>query len=86
MRDFLSFRTMLTPALIQGVFWIGVVVVVIGSVVLMTAGGVGPILFGLACIVAGPILMRVLCELVLVHFQIREEIAQLRAERSGSRR
>ena len=83
MSDFLSFRTMLTPVIIQAVFWIGVVVIVVGSAVLMSAGGVGPILFGLVCIVAGPILVRVLCELVLVHFQIREEVAQLRAERAG---
>lgn len=78
MGGFFSFDRMLTPALIQVVFWIGVALsVLVGLVFIFSASGSGAI-FGLLYIVLGPLVVRVWCELVIVIFRIHSTLAEIR--------
>lgn len=75
MEDYLKFRKMITPALIQLFFWLGVAVVVIGSLVSMFTVSVW---VGLLTLVIGPISVRVYCELVIVVFRILDTLVEIR--------
>lgn len=81
MSDFLSFRKMITPVVIQILFWLGVLICVAaglllfaGSDSLPSSGFVSPRLAGLLLIVVGPILVRIYCELLIVLFRIHESL------------
>ncbi len=75
MGDFLRFETMITPLVIQAIFWIAVVILIIAGVVQIVAsdGGVG-IATGLATIILGPLLARIYCEIVIVFFRINDHL------------
>jgi hypothetical protein len=87
--DFFFFKRMITPAVIQVVFWIwlaGIWLGALGSgITLMSQGGV-MILIGLIEFlivgVLGSIFARVSCELVMIIFEIHAELV---AMRTGSR-
>lgn len=77
MGDFLAFRKMITPLVIQILFWLGVVVaIVMGLVTLVTADGLQKVL-GLAMIVGGPLVVRIYCELLIVMFRINESLTDI---------
>jgi hypothetical protein len=82
--EFMSFRKMMTPVLIQILFWIGVVFSVIGGIVMIVAGatayrgGAVMVLLGLFYLFLGPIWVRVWCELLIVFFRIEENTRFLR--------
>ena len=71
LKDYLTFKKMITPMVIQIVFWIWVVFIIIGGLGMMFTvsffGGLGMILFG-------PILARISIELIIVMFEISEGI------------
>jgi hypothetical protein len=75
MGDFLRFETMITPFVIQAVFWIAVVVLIIAGVIQIAAadGGVG-VAIGLATIILGPLLARIYCEIVIVLFRVNDHL------------
>lgn len=85
MEDFLKFRKMVTPAIIQVLFWIGVAVCVVAGIITMIysfdsyVGGVGVFLSGLLIFILGPILVRISCELMIVFFQMNENLAEIKA-------
>ena len=79
MGEYLSFKKMITPIIIQIVFWIGVTVCVVMGIGEIFAGsseyspfGRMPVLIGLATLVLGPLYVRVMCELVIVLFKVHE--------------
>ena len=76
--DFLSFRKMITPVIIQVVFWLGVV-----GCVLMGLGAVvgGRGLYGLALIVVGPIAVRIECELLILLFRMHDALQDIRSDK-----
>ena len=76
--DFFSFRTMITPIIIQVIFWVGVV-----GCVIMGLGGVvgGRPLWGLGLIVLGPLAVRVECELLILLFRIHDALQEIRASK-----
>jgi hypothetical protein len=78
LEEYLKFRKMITPVLIQVLFWIGIVVVVIAALVMMFGHGIAGFLGGLVYLVVGPIFVRVYCELIIVLFRIFEELKSLR--------
>lgn len=78
MGDFFSFRRMITPVIIQVLFWIFVAVAVIGGLALLFKGGSGT-LVGLLWLVTGPLIARVYCELIIVVFRINETLTDIRA-------
>ena len=83
MWDFLTFRKMLTPIVIQILFWVGVVACILG--------GIGAILVGIAridrvpeligigilVVVFGPPVMRIYCEWLIVLFRINDTLTEI---------
>ena len=73
MQDFLTFRRMITPLIIQIFFWIGVAgLIVLGLLRLAMGGGPWVIVEGTVLVVLGPIFWRVCCELLITFFRIEE--------------
>ena len=73
MGNFLRFETMITPVVIQAVFWVAVVVTVIVALVTMAQGG-WSVLVGLLIIVLGPLGARIYCEILIVFFRINDHL------------
>ena len=85
MKEFLSFRRMITPSIIQIIFWIGVVVSIIAGLVGIGAGFAGGsgnggalVLNGLLTLLIGPIIVRIYCELLIVIFRINDTLTDIR--------
>lgn len=86
--DFLSFDKMVTPFIIQAIFWIGVTFSVLSGLI-MVGRGIGSvfrgggtailaILVGLLWIVLGPLMTRVYCELLMVVFKIHDHLNDIK--------
>lgn len=83
MKDFLAFRTMLTPVIIQAVFWVGVAVCVIaGMIYILTGVGQyagGPnVVKGVLLLFLGPIAVRIYCEILIIFFRINETLTEIK--------
>jgi hypothetical protein len=82
MRDFLAFRTMLTPIIIQAIFWIGVIIcIVVGLVYLgwgIKYGTVAGIYKGVLILILGPIGVRIYCEILIIFFRINETLTEIK--------
>lgn len=77
MGDFLAFRKMITPLVIQILFWLGVVVtIVMGLFTLVTADGLAK-LGGLVMLALGPLAVRIYCELLIVLFRMHESLTDI---------
>ncbi|MDW8226379.1 MAG: DUF4282 domain-containing protein, partial [Anaerolineales bacterium] len=80
MEDFLKFKKMITPIIIQILFWIGVVGSVIMGLISIVGGanahyGGGAMVFaGILWIFLGPIITRIYCELLIVIFSINDTL------------
>jgi predicted Zn finger-like uncharacterized protein len=91
--DFLLFRRMIAPWVIQLIFWLGVVGCVGYGLVLIVGGLIGAaysrdaggglllLMFalfgGVVTMVLGPILVRLYCELLIVIFRINETLTDI---------
>ncbi len=73
MNDYLSFKKMITPLIIQIAFWIGVLVSVVMGFVTMGEQGFLP---GLFLIILGPLAVRIYCELIIIIFSINETLRE----------
>lgn len=82
--DFLLFRRMITPLIIQVLFWVGVVVSVIAGLIMIVAGatddygGGEQVLIGLLALFLGPIVVRIWCELLILFFRMNETLTEIR--------
>jgi hypothetical protein len=80
LRDFLTFRRMITPLLIQALFWIlSAIVMIIGVVLLIVGDGSGQRVAGFWMIFLGPLAVRVYLEIFMVAFRINETLTDIRA-------
>ncbi len=83
MADFLAFRRMLRPWLIQVLFWLAMFASVLGGVVLIGLGArdhrASEALVGVGSLLLGPLVVRVYAELLIVVFRINETLTDLRA-------
>lgn len=82
-RDLLTFDTMITPFIIQLIFWIGTLGSVITGVIMLISGFTDlgnsmNIIAGLLIIIIGPLVVRVYCELLIVTFKIFEHLTAIR--------
>jgi uncharacterized protein DUF4282 len=75
MGDFLRCETMITPCVIQAIFWIAVVILIIAGIVQIVGsdGGIA-VRTGLATIIIGPLLARIYCEIVILFFRINDHL------------
>jgi hypothetical protein len=80
-KDFFSFRTMITPVIIQIIFWIGVVLcLIIGLGYLLVGsryGNASPA-YGILIIIVGPIAVRIYCEILIIFFRINETLTEIK--------
>ena len=80
LKDFLAFRSLVTPKVIQIVFWLGTAYFVVSGLTMtimgLTGSGLMLMLIGLLMLSLGPIAVRVCCELVMLIFQIGEAITE----------
>lgn len=81
MGDFLTLRKMITPMLIQVVFWVGVAAAIIGGPV---AIGSGETATGVLVIVGGPLTIRIYCELLILFFRMNETLTDLKRASENS--
>ena len=84
MSDFFSFDRMITPTIIKIVFWIGLVVTVLGGLIFLLAGNGGVRFLGLLYLVLGPLGVRVYCELLIVIFKMNETLSSIERNTAGS--
>jgi hypothetical protein len=82
--DFLLFRRMITPIIIQALFWIGsVFCILLGFAAIVGGanayrGGGAQVLGGLAMIVIGPVMVRIYCELLILFFRMNETLTEIK--------
>ncbi len=91
--DFLTFRRMITPYLIQALFWIGVALSVLAGCAVLFGGitragiggrrdGAGAVLGALCLsplvVILGVLISRVYAELLIVTFRISETLADIK--------
>ncbi|WP_368646206.1 DUF4282 domain-containing protein [Alkalibacterium putridalgicola] len=74
--SFFNFDTMITPKIIQIIFYIGLAISVVSGLTTMFSGD--SVFLGLAILVIGPLVIRVNCELVIVIFKIHEALQDMR--------
>jgi len=82
MSDFWAFRTMVTPVIIQILFWVGVIVCIISGLVMIGMGVKTPgeylILKGVLLALLGPLGVRVYCEILIIFFRINETLTEIK--------
>ncbi len=82
MGDFLAFRKMVTPVIIEILFWMGVIVCIIAGLVMIVMGikGLGDqmVLKGVLLAILGPLGVRVYCEILIVFFRINETLTEIK--------
>lgn len=82
-RSLISFDRMITPVIIQILFWVGVAVSVLAGIAMMIAGcaanygGGAQVFMGLVTLVVGPLLTRVYCELLILLFKIFDRLGDI---------
>ena len=81
MKDFLEFRTMITPIIIQIIFWLGVAACIVMGLIFIVAGikydarsGVA----GFAILILGPVVVRIYCEILIIFFRINETLMEIK--------
>ena len=77
MNDFLAFRKMITPVVIQVLFWVGVVVCLIAAIVMFAQGRAETILGGLFFLILGPLMCRIYCELLIIGFKMLDYLREI---------
>ena len=87
MSDFWAFRTMVTPVIIQVLFWVGVMVCIIAGLVMIVMGiklpGEQMVLKGVLLAILGPLGVRVYCEILIVFFRINETLTEIKHSLDG---
>lgn len=83
--DFLRFRRMITPVIIEVIFWVGMVIALLSALGMIIAGfsgghggGGGQVLMGLLMLVLGPLYVRIVCELIIIFFRINETLTDIK--------
>jgi hypothetical protein len=83
--DYLTFRRMVTPLVIQVLFWLGVVFCAFFGTALIVSGLTHrlfvdwtTVLVGVVLVLLGPVLLRISCEATMVFFRIHETLTELK--------
>jgi hypothetical protein len=81
--EFLTFRKMITPVIIQVVFWVGVVICVIMGLIAIAAamsryGNGLMVIGGLLYMTVGPVVVRIYCELLILFFRMNESLSEIK--------
>jgi len=77
-KNILTFRRMVTPWIVQWMFWLLVLIVLIIGV--RNIFGQGNVFLGLLGIIFGVLFSRVICEIFVVTFRINETLMDIKEE------
>ena len=78
-KDFLVFRRMVTPIIIQVIFWLLTAIVMIGGLVALIFGDVAlDRAVGLFALILGPLFVRVFAEILIVVFRMNDALTEIR--------
>ena len=91
MKDFFSFKKMITPVIIKILFWLAILGCIIGGIFQIAMGatmgatmefGFMPelVLTGFALLIFGPIVVRVYCELLLILFSMNDTLTEIKQQ------
>jgi|GEM_PF-1918919 len=79
--DFMMFRTMITPALIMYVFWIGAFMCLLLGLLIVLGfeydGNRHDAAEGIGIMLVGPFLLRIICEAVILFYRINETLTEI---------
>lgn len=73
--DFLSFRRMLAPWLIASIFWLGVLICIACGIYDFFKLDIWK---GLAILIFGPLIIRLVCESLIIFFRINETLTEIK--------
>ena len=80
--EILTFRKMITPTIIQIIFWLGVVGCLISGLGMMVSLPMGlGVIPGLLILVLGTIGVRIWCELIVLAFRIYDVLNEIKEQR-----
>ncbi len=74
--DFFTFKTMLTPILLQFVFWFGSFLCVSFGVILVMKSEYGATV-GVILMIGGPLILRIFCEWGILFFRMNETMTEI---------
>jgi hypothetical protein len=83
-QEYLTFKKMITPLMIQIVFWIMFALVVLGGLYRIfkgidaSRGGSGMIIEGIVYLLLGPIVIRIYCEILMIIFSINDRLIDIK--------
>ena len=79
LHNWLTFDKLITPTIMQIVFWVLAALIVLGGLVKLLSfdSGFWGFITSLLWIVLGPIFVRVYCETVLVLFRINDQLREI---------
>ncbi len=79
--DYLTFRRMITPIIIQVIFWVGAVLASLSGVIMMIASlklkQVDGVFIGFFVMILGPVIVRIYCELLIIFFRMNETLTEI---------
>ena len=75
MRDFLTFRSMLTPMVLRLLFWLGLIAVVYTAVMHFMDK---QMMDGLLTLLIGPVVVRVVTEFLILFFRMNETLTEVK--------
>src|SRR5512137_1205092 len=82
--DFLRFRELVTPLVVEALFWLGVLGSLVFGVLFIVdgtaeyGGGATQIAIGVFMVLLGPVFARISCELIIVLFGIHRTLGEIR--------
>ena len=77
MKEFLNYKYMITPGILKILSYVGMVIaVIVGLVTAFTAD----LLTGIGTAILGPVVVRIYAELMLVVFEIHNELKKLNGD------
>ncbi|PUA19803.1 DUF4282 domain-containing protein [Glaciimonas sp. PCH181] len=83
---FLGFEQLIAPFLIKLIYWIGIVVIIVGGgVSIFTSGGFGRGLLALVALFFGLLIWRVISELWILAFSIFQRLGEIRDLLAGQK-
>ncbi len=89
MSDFWSFREMVTPVIIEILFWVGVIICIVAGLIMIGLGVKAnlaqSVLSGVLLLIFGPLAVRVYCEILIVFFRINETLTEIKHLVEGQR-
>ena len=90
MGDFLAFRKMISPVVIQIIFWLGVIACVATALSIMGGNSsygaglpVNPKIAGVVVLILGPLVVRFYCELLIVLFRMYDSMRVIERNTAG---